>query len=490
MDQRKGDSVMMIENIPFQMFDIESRWLFSEETRLNASSYSTGSIRAYNMIDKLKKSDFDINNLDNFSNSIFVGARSKRLFTTKKDGISYLMPIDLFTFNLKPRKWVRRETEDLENWWVSKNTILVTQSGTPGRTLITNKLFEEKVVSPNVIRYVPNKAGKEKLGYIYAYLSSWIGQALLTKDQYGETVKHIEPHHIANIPIPRIPDLEEKINQKILEAYRMREEAQELLLKAEEMIYLELGLPKIDEDDVEYFGGEKGKIVKSFEIKASELNLRLDASYCIPILKHIKKYLTEHEAYGKYNMNELRSVAEVFDLPTYKRIYVNPDEGLPILSGVHLGQIKLWDLKYISGLSFKSDKNLIDKYRIKKGWILTTERGTTGISSLVTEYQDGWLASHNIIRVVSTNINPGYLLAYLNTEYAQYQLKSKELGAVVEVLDPRDMGDIIIPIPEKDIQDHIGSIIIEAYDKRDKSNQIEEDAIKLLEGRLKEIAEG
>ena len=63
------------------------------------------------------------------------------------------------------------------------------------------------------------------------------------------------PYHLYNIPVPRVPELEEKINQKILEAHRLREEAQGLLLKAEGMIYSELGLFEIDEDDVEYFGG-------------------------------------------------------------------------------------------------------------------------------------------------------------------------------------------------------------------------------------------
>ena len=164
---------------------------------------------------------------------------------------------------------------------------------------------------------------------------------------------------------------------------------------------------------------------------------------------------------------------------------------MPILSGAHLRQIKLWDLKYISGLSFyKSGKNFLDKYRVKKGWILTTERGTIGISSLVTNAWDNWLASHNILRIVPKNINPGYLLALLNTEHAQYQLKSKGLCAVVEVLDSRDMEDIFIPVPNDGIQRKIGSIVIDAYNKKDRANQIEDEAIKLLERRLKEIAEG
>ena len=32
--------------------------------------------------------------------------------------------------------------------------------------------------------------------------------------QYGATIKHVKPHHIANIPIPIIEELKEKISEK------------------------------------------------------------------------------------------------------------------------------------------------------------------------------------------------------------------------------------------------------------------------------------
>jgi len=487
MDKEKRDDIMNLN-----WFTLKSKWIYWEqEMKLNASSYSFESIRARELVESIRKL-YSVTRVENLSKKIFVGERVKRLFTHYKEGIPYLMPIDLFMFNLKPRKWVRKETEDLENWWVNPLTILITQSGIPGRCLLVNRLFKDKVVSPNVIRVVPNEEGLKIIGYIYAYLNTWIGQAFLTKDQYGATVKHIEPHHVADIPIPRISDLEEEINQKILEAHKLREEAQELLLKAEEMIYSELGLPRIDEDNIEYLSDEIGRVVKAFEIKASELDYRLDASYHEPILQLIGGNLRNTEREGKFQLKRLRDgIARVFDFPTYKRIYTKSNEGYPILSGTHLRQLKLYDLKYISGRSFyKKGKSVLDKYKVKEGWILTTERGTTGVSALVTKCWDGWLASHNILRVIPQNVNPGYLLAYLHTEYAQYQLKSKELGAVVEVLDPKDMENILVPIPkDKTIENEIGSLVIDAYNKKDKANQIEENAIKHLEEILMKIAE-
>lgn len=470
-----------------QTFEVPLHWISKGEYRLNASFYSQDVAAARLLLEKVTTKVTTTPMVDLVSD-IFMPAL-KITIPFSDDGEPYLTQSEVNLFLPKSRKKV--DTMKLDNpdrWHVKSRYLLISQSGTIGRVTFTTKYLEHFIISPNPIRII---ASEELIGYLYAFLSTWIGSTLVKSPQYGITVKHILPYHLYNIPIPRIPELEKEINQRILEAHRLREEAQELLLKAEEVIYSELELPKIDEDDVEYFGGDEGKIVKSFELKASELDYRLDASYYIPILKLIKKNLQNGEKKDYYTLKHLGdNIANVFDLPTYKRIYVKPTEGYPILSGVHLRQLKLYDLKYISGMSFyQRGKSILEKYKVRKGWILTTERGTTGVSALVTEYWDGWLTSHNILRVVPQNVNPGFLLAYLNTEYAQYQLKSKELGAVVEVLDPRDMENILVPIPSKEIQDKIASLVIEAYNKKDKANQIEEEAIKQLEKKLEEITE-
>jgi len=476
-----------MSNSSFQVFNIESLWLFAGETRLNASSYFIDFIKASNLIEKLEKYGFTTDNLDRFSSDILVGARSKRLYTTKKQGIPYLMPIDLFALNLKSRKWVRRETKDLENWWISPYTILITQSGTPGRTLIANKLFEGKVVSPNVIRYVPNEVGKEKIGYIYAYLSSWMGQAFLLKDLYGATVKHIEPYHIASIPIPRIPPkLEEEINQKICEAHRLREEAQELVLKAEEALYSELDLPEIVEDDIEFFGEENGRIVKSFSMKADELNLRLDASYHIPLFHSVIQKLTKAKS---GTTKSLGNIAETFVPPRFKRIYVNdPSEGIPMLQGTHIPQVKPQDIKYI----WKKMKNL-KSYIVRKNWILTTCSGTIGRLSLIRDFWDGWTATNHLLRIIpdENEIHPGYLTAFLLSIFGKVQFERLSYGGVVDEIGEAGelFNNILILKPQnEDKEKLIGNLIFEAYDKRDKANQIEDKTIKLLEETLEESA--
>jgi len=466
---------MLEQPIEFQSFSLKTS-LIDTELRLNASSYSLEYAESRRLIEEISKK-VDVVKIEDLTKSIFHRPRFKRLYTNKKNGLPFLMPTDVFMFPLKPRKFIINPPKGLS---VEKGWILLTCSGTVGRTIIATKQISECILSHDIIRIIPER---RLTGYIYAYLNTWIGQAFLTKDQYGATVKHIEPEHVANIPIPRIPEIEKEIHKKIMKAHEMIEKAQELLLEAERMIYTELGLPEIDEDKIEYFGGEDGRIAKAFTISSRELEYRLDASYHAPIVKEVKnKLYTSH-----YKVKKVQELADVFHLPTYKRIYVKPSKGYPIISGSHLNIIKPFDLKYISSLSFKNTDEL-QKYVVRYGWILITERGTIGVCSLVSKSQDGWLASHNILRIIPKKINNGYLLAYLNSEYGQIQLKFAGLGAVVSVLDPQDVNNTLIPIPSKDVQDEIGNRVIQAYDLRDSAIRIEEEAIKQLEQKMSELA--
>jgi len=467
---------MMMESM---FFEIESRWIYdNQDLRLNASSYHPESANALLLIDKLNRKGVSIETIGNIVKEIFYPPRFKRIYA--KEGVTFLSSKDIFDF-LPVGKKIKNASPE---YFIKPGWILVTRSGSVGRVLIANKLLSKAAISEHVIRIVPTP--QTPIQYLYAYLNSRIGQPLLIKDIFGGVVDEIEPNHIANIPIPRIPDLEEEINQKILEAHKLREEAQELLLKAEEMIYSELGLPKIDEEDVEYFGGEIGRLVKAFEVKASELDYRLDASYHLPILRKIKEYLSSSE----YRLTKLGEVIDEIFIPTrFKRPYVkNPDDGVPFLQGAHIPMIKPMDVKYI----WKGMKN-IENALLRKHWVLMTRSGTVGRIGFVSDYLNGWAASEHILRIIVKNRgNPGYIVAFLSSLYGEYQIKGKVYGAVVDEIAEQDTSlieDIDILLPDKSIQDKIGSLVIKAYNKKDRANQIEEEAIKELEIYLIETAE-
>lgn len=466
---------MLIES-DFQTFSLKTN-LIDSELRLNASSYSLEYAESRRIIEEVSKK-VEVVKIEDLTNAIFHRPRFKRLYTNKRMGLPFLMPTDVFMFPLKPRKFVINPPKGLR---VKKGWILLTCSGSVGRNIIATKQISECVLSHDIIRIVP----KENLtGYLYAYLNTWIGQAYLTKDQYGATVKHIEPEHVANIPIPRIPEIEGEIHKKIMKAHEMIEKAQELLREAERMIYTELGLPEIDEDVIEYFSGEDGKIAKAFTISSDELEYRLDASYHAPIVRIVFRYLEQ----SKFKIVKLKDLVDsVIIPPRFKRPYVkNPKWGVPYLEPSHLSSIKYFDVKFIS--RYFPNCHL---YKLKKGDVLVVTDGSVGLVSYVTDYLNGWYGSNNFARLtINANVNAGYVVIFLYSEYGQIQLKRETFGGVVNHITEEHIYNVKLPKPPKDIQDEIGNRVIQAYDLRDSAIRLEEEAVKQLEQRIFELVEG
>ena len=89
-------------------------------------------------------------------------------------------------------------------------------------------------------------------------------------------------------------------------------------------------------------------------------------------------------------------------------------------------------------------------------------------------------------------INPGYLTGFLLSIYGQAQFQRLIYGSVVDEIGETGelFNNILILKPnDKSIENKIGSLVIEAYNKKDKANQLEEEAIKQLEISLREIAD-
>ena len=203
-------------------------------------------------------------------------------------------------------------------------------------------------------------------------------------------------------------------------------------------------------------------------------------------MRKIKEYLSACECQS----TKLGKVIDrIFILTRFKRPYVkNFRDGIPFLQGAHIPMIKPMDVKNI----WKGMKN-IDRVLLKRHWVLITRSGTVGRIGFVSDFLDGWAASEHILRiVVKKEINPGYIVVFLSSPYGKYQIEGKVYGAVVDEIAEQDTSlieEIDLVLPDKLIEENIGSLVIEAYTKKDKANRIEEEAIKQLEDALVKLAE-
>jgi len=161
---------------------------------------------------------------------VFKPPRFDRTFVDDPNmGWPYLAPIDLVMFRPLRSRFILKDVKNPERFFAKEGFLLITRSGSIGRIVYATKSLERYFITDDIIRVVCREDGLVLPGYLYAYLWSWAGNALLTRDEYGMTVRHIEPEHVREIPVPIPPkDVQQKIHGLVVEAWRLREEANRL----------------------------------------------------------------------------------------------------------------------------------------------------------------------------------------------------------------------------------------------------------------------
>lgn len=464
---------------------ISSRWLLAGEQRLDAEYYADAAFAALRIV---QDCGFEVQSLGQVAKEIFILGRFRRVYARdKRSGWPYLSASQALTFRPTSERLIAQDyaPRDAESHFVKRGWVLMSCSGTVGRTVVATERLEQFFLTHDLARIVP--AETPLGGYLYAFLASRFGQALLSKDQYGSAIKHLEPHHIANVPVPLLPEPDQRsIHDEVSRAYVLRDEANALLDEADEMLHRDLGLVRFDESSVPFLSLPAPAPIsrpemphpRAFTLSASHLDTRFDASYHLPVASTAIARLRE----GKYELMRLGDMADgIIIPPRFKRIYVSRDHGVPFVRPSHLPQMRPYDLGYISKLT-----SVLDELTLHKGEVLVTTDGTVGRIALVSSYMQGWAGSNNIGRITYGNGDGsnGYLAAFLSSPYGYHQLTKLIYGGVIDHIEVPHIQGVLVPAAPKDIQMAIGQRVVAAFEKKDEASAVEEGAIRRLEGLL------
>lgn len=176
--------------------------------------------------------------LGDLCDRIFRPGIFKREYVSK--GVTFLGGADiLMAIPDSDKRLSFRQVEKMPELKVKKNWILVTCGGTIGNTVIIDKQLEQCVISQHVMRIVP----KEDIlkGYLFAVLSSKIGNNLISLFTTGSVIPQIEAHHLELVPIPLFnKDIMERIDNKVSSYISKIEVAKENERKAIRMVEEEI----------------------------------------------------------------------------------------------------------------------------------------------------------------------------------------------------------------------------------------------------------
>ena len=443
--------------------------------RLEASVFDVEAKQARMLISKGKYPQSFIGGTDGMASS-YVCGRFKRIWVEKSDMPIY-QPSSIVDIKPTPDGYISAKTKtNIGNLRVKENQILMTCSGTIGKVSFVSRTLASKIFSHDLLRIDCRKP--DEAGYIYAFLKSKIGNKILLTNSYGAVITHIEPEHLATVPIPDAPTmLKKKIHDLIVRSYELRDESNDLIDQATALLIGELKLPDIDAFDVGLY--KKAAPVDTFSVRLSEMSGRLDASYHVPIvdaiIEHLKRYAEEVTTVGNPRISR-----EVILPGRFKRVYVDEGYGVPFFGGRSIGELDPSDKRYLS--FSQHDKKIKEELTIREGMILITCSGTIGKIALVPKHWDNWAMTHDIIRLLPADDLIGYVYIWLQTEYAAKLIEAFAYGSVVRHIEKEHLCKVTIPLLKNhEVQKRINELALEANEKRYQAYLLEQEALQIMD---------
>ena len=246
---------------------ITSTIKFSQiEDRIDAEYYKSEYLEVYNTLEKRK----DAILLKDIAKKIVSGSYIDTYFP---QGVLYLRVNNLREdgFDFSNVKYVDIQYSKIpQKIRIHTNDLVLGRTGTVGVVLVVPKVLDGAVMSQHITKIIP----KDKINrfYLMIYLNSKYGRLQAEKTALGSMQKELTLDATKNIKVFIPPQsFQQKIERMVKETYKKRKLADEKYKEAEEILNKELGLENLDLSTQ-----------KTFEVKFSETNKRIDSEYYQP----------------------------------------------------------------------------------------------------------------------------------------------------------------------------------------------------------------
>lgn len=451
---------------------VRSSWLEEGGRRLDCNPYMSGALEAR---DALKRLNAPKEKLGQITADIFHSGRESRnwvddpRYGVRYMGSSAISLADLSTLPLISKKQVARNpTLLLEEGWS-----LITRSGTIGRMAYVRPDMAGLACSEDVLRVAPD-ASRIPPGYLYAFLSSRFGVPLVVSGTYGAIIQHIEPEHIADLPVPRFAsDFELRVSSLIEDAALQRAIASKKRREAISLFQRSLSWSGLE------------NVPFTSAVLASGALRRMDAFH------HSSKVRLSVTTLAHTSSVRLGDQVErVFEPNRGSRLKVTePEYGVPFLSSSSVFELNPTGEYLIS----RSLTPHLDTLLLSSRDVLLPRSGQVGgiigRAVLPLSRNAGHAASEHLVRVrCRSESDAAYLWAVLASEPGYWAAVGTAFGSSIPSLDAGLISDLRVPWLDPGVRSEIASLATEAVQVQDKGIELESTAIRLVESKIAEKA--
>ncbi len=412
--------------------------------------------------------DFRRANSGSFA-KVWQPGRLKGIQVEREQGIPFLTATQVFDIWPTPRKWLA-PSKTPASLFVEPATILVTRSGTVGNAILSYSAHADFVISDDLLRVEVEDSGLRS--YVYAFLRTRFGRAMMRASHYGSVIKHLEVSHLNQLPIPVLDHLIDETHEEVTKVFEARNEAFRLDTDARYRIAIAMA----DQPEVV---SEEGYTVSATRL--FQRRRRLEASAHSPGAAFVTTAYHRNSSY----VTSLGEIARVFVPGRFKRIFGKA--GTPYLDSEPIFKIN----PNLTKILTPATKINFDDYMVQRGWLLMAcsgqVYGINGQTMLANEWHERKVITQHIMRVVpdSGEVRPGYLQTVLShPALGQPLVISQAYGTSVPELAPDDIEELPIPRLTRDVESAIADAAERASDLRMQADKNENEAVARLEDEL------
>ncbi len=458
-----------------QVSSVMSNMVRDNAFRLDAGTYSHDTIS----MQLLRRGNLKSKKLTDIADVFGFGPFKRTYIADPEFGLPLLSSSEIMATNPSPSILAKFDCPKWSQYEVREGWIVISCSGTIGNVAIIPKKWNQWALSQHAIRIIPEKG---YLGFIYTFIRLPGVKQQIVAMKSGSVIDEIYPNDLKqlNVPFPA-QGVIDKLDCLISRVLHLREESDNLLSEANSFVTEFNGLAQFHKEDEKWF--DTNKEVESVIVNSKDIILNNDSGSEYRLNAHfynpMAQLAIENIKQAKTEVKTIDDVTErVFLVPRFKRNYVDGKYGVPFLSGKNIIQIRPTELKYLS----KSETTNLELYYLKKNWTLITCSGTIGRTCFIWENYENYTATQHILRVVAddTQVDPGYLYAFLSSQYGKLQVLRYSHGSVIDEITDKQIKKVLIPLSSEDEQKHIGELVRSAYEKRAEAIRLEDEAQEIL----------
>lgn len=462
----------------FQIKAVPNSWIEKQGRRLDCGPYMSGAMEARELLRKLPVRKDHLQDLTGGITGIVNAGRITRLWVDDDGhGYPFLSSSDMLQADLSSishiAKSVARQNSQL---LIKDGWTLITRSGTIGRMAYSRADMNGMACTEDVLRVIPDK-NAVKSGYLYAYLSTKFGVPIVISGTYGSIITHLEPNHIADLPVPRLGIAEEQAHDLIQSSANLRVEAAVLLETAGRMVNEQFGFP------------EKLALshrVFSCSVAPSTLVLkRLEATFHDAVAQESDRLIA-----GVSRKDEFSTLGiSISETGRLKQVFVDEEYGAPFLTSGEIFRQRYEPTRFLSNRLLPDES----EWATQEGDLLLARSGQVGGIIGRGVWADsrfaGGCVSVDVLRLGAQNsqIFPGYLYAYLFlTDVGYRQLIRTAAGSSIPHLSAPDVSRLLIPRCDNALETQINELVWNAGRKRAEAQGKEDGAVALVERTIEE----